>query len=105
LPALARRQPASRSFARLGIEIPQEVTDSVRLVLGHQRRAVAGEAVADRLELGEAVVRRKPDAAVGQRVRPEDTDGDSSRRNVAGVAGPAAMFESGRRVEAADGRG
>jgi hypothetical protein len=40
------------------------VTDAVRLVLGHQRGAVAGESVADQLELGELGARREPRVVV-----------------------------------------
>jgi hypothetical protein len=54
------------------------VADAVLLGLGHQSRALSGEAMADCLQLGQLAPRRQPDIRVRKPIRPEDADGDRS---------------------------
>ena len=53
----------------------------VGLVLRHQRRPVAGEAVADRSQLGELASRPQPGVVVLENVGPEDAAGDEGREH------------------------
>ena len=63
----------------LGVHPPQKVADAVRLGVGHQRRALSREAMADCLQLGQLSPRRQPDIRVRKPVRPQDADGDRER--------------------------
>src|SRR5262245_12490397 len=77
-------QPAApqldRSPPKLGrafrVERAQEVTDSIRLVFGHQGWTTTGEAPSDRLQLGQLVVWTQADVPVGEDVRPGHPPGD-----------------------------
>ena len=67
----------------------------VRVELRHQRRALAGVALADRLELGEPRARREPDLAVGEDVRPRDA-ADDGRGEHCGLDPAAGHRQSAR---------
>ena len=57
---------------RLRIGRAQEMADAVGLVVGHQSRPLAGDPLADRLELVQLAARREPDVVVLVPVRPEN---------------------------------
>ena len=75
------------------VGIPQEVPDAVGLVVGHERRALARDALADPLELGEPVTWGEVDLLVGERVRPEHPARD--RRGERRAPRPSAALEDG----------
>ena len=64
-----------------GVEPAQEVARAVGLVVRHQRRAVAGELLSDRLELVQLAARGEPDVVVLVDVRPEHAAGDHERQH------------------------
>ncbi len=68
-PVAAGDLPASELRGAFGIEFTQEMPDAVGLVLGHQRRPLAGELFADLLELGKLGARRDPGVVIGEHVR------------------------------------
>src|SRR5207247_777518 len=74
-----------------GVHPAKEVPDAVRLVDGHQRGALPGEAVPDLLQLGQLLRWRKPCVVVRQRVRPQHTTSD--RRQDYGSLDPATALE------------
>ena len=85
------------------------MADAVGLVLGHQRRALAGDQLADPLELRELRPRSEADAAVAERVRPDDSAGDHERqgagRDSPPRAGQPADPEHGRERDRRRSRG
>ena len=68
----------------LGIELAQEVADAVGLVLRHQRRALAGEQLADLLQLDQLASRGDPRRAVAENVRVENRRGEDADQDPAG---------------------
>ena len=74
----------------LGVGAAEEVASPVRLVLGHQRRALPLDPLADPLELEQLVARREAHAPVAERVRPQHAAGDRRRDGGRGEPPPGA---------------
>ncbi len=79
-----------RAFAQLrgpfAVEVAEEVAGAVGVVLGHQRRSLAGELLAYLLQLVQLLVRGKADAAVGEHAGPQHAAGDHRDQDAADEA-------------------
>src|SRR5581483_4096792 len=73
LPGAKRVVAAAELGSALRVEPPQKVACAVRVELRHERRPVAGEAVADRRQLP---ARGEADVVVAEDVRPQHAAGD-----------------------------
>ena len=63
-----RDLPATKLRSAFGIQVAQEVTHAVGLVLGHQGRTLPREVLADLLQLAELGARCEPCIVVGEHV-------------------------------------
>ena len=75
-PSTQRHRAGAQLRGALGVGGAEEVPDAVGLVFGHQRRPLAGELLADPLELAQLPVGGEADVVVGERVGPEDARQD-----------------------------
>ncbi len=89
-----RRRRSSESALRVGVA--EEVADPVGLILGHQRRPLAGDLLADPLELGELVAGSQVDVAIGERVRPQAPRPPGPPPSAAPASRPARARTAGR---------